>query len=490
MIVNHIYRWAAEQPDKLALIHNDQPVSYADFARDIDAARRFLAQHETPVGMIAVVLVHHYVRQWCVVLALRSLGMDTICVETLEDVEVLGLTTIGAIVIAAEDAARLKITRPKAFGRRIITVPDKAWRRVPGEPPAPIDDAARPYGGHILYTSGTTGDHKKVLTEGAHEEALVERCVTYRHITPDSIVPMLTFGLWSGIGFKQPLSAWRAGATVVADQTEDVFRNVFRYQPTLLSMPPGMAFDLIAQTATVRRPATMPLANLAGGFVSPKLLKALRNAKFDRIMVSYGATECSHILRSYVEEEDGILWLAPIADRHVEIVDEDGRACAAGEEGVLRVALLDQDAHGYLDDPEISASVFREGWFYPGDLAVRREDGRIRILGRAGDVLNLRGTKIAAAPIEQQMRQLLDVENVCLFQGVDAGGLEELVVAIEAAALPAQALIDRVTAHFPTFERVRFAPVPQFPRTSAGMQKIKRLELRNMVFGAGLGATG
>ena len=491
MIVNHIYRWAAQQPARTAIIHDDRPVSYAAFAQGIDAARRFLLPHDMPVGMTAVVLVHHYVRQWCVLLALRSLGMNTICVEKLEDVETLRLGNIGAVVTTPEDAARCRVTRPKAFGRRITIVPDKIWRSAAGGAPAPNDDPERPYGGHILYTSGTTGNHKKVLVEGRHEEALVQRCVTCRDMLPDSIAHVLSFSLWSGIGFKLPLSAWHEGATVVADQSGDAARNVFRHQPTIVTLPPGMAFDLVAQTATVRRPATMPTISLGGGFVSPKLIKALRNAKFGRIRVGFGATECSHILRSYVEEEDEqAAWLEPVADRHVEIVDEEDRACATGQEGMLRVRLLEHDAREYLDDPETSASVFRDGWFYPGDLAVRREDGRIRILGRAGDVLNLRGAKVAAAPLEQQMRQLLDIENVCLFQGVDAAGREELVVAIEAEVLPDQKLIDHVTVNLPAFERVRFEAVSQFPRASSGLQKIKRLELRKRVFGAGLEAGG
>lgn len=490
MIVNHIYRWAAVQPDKPALIHDDQPVSYAEFARGIDAARRFLGGQDVPVGKTAVVLVRHYVRQWCVVFALRSLGMDTICVERLEDVETLALRNIGAIVVTPTDAVRCGITRPKAHGQRITFVPDKIWRTEGRALPAPIDDPARPYGGHIMYTSGTTGDHKKLRTEGRHEEVLARRDAINRRITPNTVAHMLSLGPWSGIGFKQPLSVWREGATLIADQTEDVYRNAFRHRPSLFSMPPGMASELLAQTATVRRPAAMPVATLGGGFVSPKLLRLLRNAKFDQIKVSYGSTECSHVLRSWVAADEEIQWLETVADRHVEIVDEEGRACAIGEEGMLRVALMEQDSGEYLDDPEASARAFRDGWFYPGDLAVRREDGRIRILGRAGEVLNLRGTKVAAGPIEQQMRELLEIENLCLFQGVDASGLEELVVAIEAAALPDQKVIDYVTASFPDFERVRFEAVRQFPRTSAGMEKIKRLALRRMVFDEGAGAAG
>jgi acyl-coenzyme A synthetase/AMP-(fatty) acid ligase len=490
MIVNHIYGWAARQPEKTAIIHDDQPVSYADFARGIDAARRHLAGQDLPAGTTAVVMVHHYVRQWCVVLALRSLGLDTICVEALDHVETLGLTDIGAVVTTPHDVAIRKMTRSRAFGRRITVVPDKIWQAANAGAPAPVDDPGRPYGGHILYTSGTTGDYKKLLKEGRHEEAQVLRCVAYRRIEPDSIVHMLNFGLWSGVGFKQPLSAWRMGATVMADQGDEMLKNVFRHQPSWLTMPPALAFELLARTATMRRPATMPTVNLAGGFVSPQLLRSMRNARFDDVMVSYGSTECSHILRSNVEGEDDILWLAPVADRRIEIVDEEDRACAVGQEGVLRVGLLDHDPHGYLDDPATSASVFRDGWFYPGDLAVRREDGRIRILGRAGDVLNIKGAKVAAAPLEQALRGLLGVENVCLFQGVGESGIEELVVAIEADELPPKALIDRIAANLPKFDRVRFEAIGRFPRTSSGLHKIRRLELRAMVFAGDAGVAG
>ena len=116
---------------------------------------------------------------------------------------------------------------------------------------------------------------------------------------------------------------------------------------------------------------------------------------------------------------------------------------------------------------------------------MRREDGRIRILGRAGDVLNVRGTKIATAPLEQVIAQLLELENVCLFQSIDAQGAEELVVALEAGALPEPAVRDRIAARFKTFDRVRFEAVKPFPRTSTGLQKIQRAELRKMVLDAG-----
>jgi acyl-coenzyme A synthetase/AMP-(fatty) acid ligase len=409
------------------------------------------------------------------------LGLDTIVVPSLAFAERLGLKDVAAIVTTPRSGA--KITRPELSGGRVIVIPDEVWHAPRNGAPAPIDDPERPYGGHILYTSGTTGTYKKVLKEGRHECALSARCAVHRLVEPNSIVHNLFFPLWTGIGYKQPLAVWRMGATLVVDNRPGALGNFFRHRPTFVSLPPTIAHDLLAKTATIPRPDKMPIMSLGGGFVSRQLIDSLRDAKFDHVMINYSSTECSHVLRSHAEDIDRLSWLAPAEDRHVEIVDMDDRPCVAGEEGMLRVALLDHDSHGYLDDPATTSRVFRDGWFYPGDLAVQREDGRIRILGRAGDVLNVRGIKLATAPVEQAICQLLNLENVCLFQAVDAEGAEELIVVVEANAVPAPTYREAITAKVKPFDRVRFKAVKPFPRTSMGLQKIDRAELRKMVFG-------
>jgi hypothetical protein len=75
------------------------------------------------------------------------------------------------------------------------------------------------------------------------------------------------------------------------------------------------------------------------------------------------------------------------------------------------------------------------------------------------------------------------LENVCLFQAVDAEGAEELIVVVEANAVPAPSFREAITAKVKTFDRVRFKAVKPFPRTSMGLQKINRAELRKMVLG-------
>ena len=82
-------------------------------------------------------------------------------------------------------------------------------------------------------------------------------------------------------------------------------------------------------------------------------------------------------------------WLSP-AGHHGRDHDENGRVLRAGDEGVVRV----QSEYGvgeYLEDPEETQRVFRDGWFYPGDLGYVTKDNLLVISGRATSVVDSGG---------------------------------------------------------------------------------------------------
>jgi acyl-coenzyme A synthetase/AMP-(fatty) acid ligase len=109
-----------------------------------------------------------------------------------------------------------------------------------------------------------------------------------------------------------------------------------------------------------------------------------------KLGIVYGSTElATSALLSRGCTEGDLYWLAPAPNRTVRIVDENGNECPAGKQGELRIGLMDIDCKSYLDDEETSAKVFRDGFFCPGDMAVSRADGRVRILGRTADVLSV-----------------------------------------------------------------------------------------------------
>ena len=487
MIADRIFERARSLPDKPALIHNDVAMSYAVFARAIEAARSFLGRHALPVGEVAVVRIDHLAEAWIVVVGLRMLGLNTICVNSTTDVDALELNninTIACLVVLETEQARLHLDAEGLRYMRKIVVPASIYADIrSGALPVRAEDGP-PFGGHILYTSGTTGKYKKIFRKGELEARNDAYLAKVSAFDDKSVVHCSNFGLWTGAGFKHPPAVWHVGGTVVLDQRSDRAAHFFRHGVNAAITTPFEIVALLDSHIEPHEPIDAVAITIGGGFVSTSKINEIASRLSKQIRISYAASEMGIMLEARRFDATDIHWFTPVDDRSAEIVDERERPCEPNQPGVLKVALLAIDAEGYLNDEETSVKFFRDGYFYPGDMAVRREDGRVRILGRVGDVLNVRGAKIPVGPLEQEIQSLLHGADVCIFGGLDARGAEELVVAVEAERV-LRADIDRVARRFSeskAFDQVRVVVLKAFPRTQAGMQKINRVRLREMVW--------
>jgi acyl-CoA synthetase (AMP-forming)/AMP-acid ligase II len=77
----------------------------------------------------------------------------------------------------------------------------------------------------------------------------------------------------------------------------------------------------------------------------------------------------------------------------------DGRVCAPGEEGELRVKGR-QVCQGYLDSALDVDAFDEDGWFRTGDLGVIDAEGFVSITGRLKDIIIRKGENISAKEIE------------------------------------------------------------------------------------------
>lgn len=130
---------------------------------------------------------------------------------------------------------------------------------------------------------------------------------------------------------------------------------------------------------------------------------------------------------------------------------------------------------GYADDPERTAEVLHDGWFRTDDLGRLDEDGRLRVLGRADDVIISGGVKVPPHAVEQMLRNHPDVVDVCVVGRRDPEWGEVVVAVVDGGAPPAE-LRDLV-------EPRAWAPrevvhVPGLPLLANG--KIDRLAVREL----------
>jgi acyl-coenzyme A synthetase/AMP-(fatty) acid ligase len=152
---------------------------------------------------------------------------------------------------------------------------------------------------------------------------------------------------------------------------------------------------------------------------------------FEEIHALYGATEAGALTLSRFSDDipfDGSAGY-PCPGAEVEILDGAQMPCAAGVEGIVRVR-TPWTVPFYIDEPELTASHFRDGWFYPGDLGVLDGTGALRITGRIGDVINAGGRKLNAAELDEIIQRHPDVRDGYCFIENDEHGADVLSVVV------------------------------------------------------------
>jgi acyl-coenzyme A synthetase/AMP-(fatty) acid ligase len=168
---------------------------------------------------------------------------------------------------------------------------------------------------------------------------------------------------------------------------------------------------------------------VTGGAMPAALLADAKRLLTRQVFSVLASTEALTLGVTALVEPDDLVWHRIHPSREVEVVDESGAICEPGVEGLIRVRIID-GLEGYLDDEAATREYFRDGYFYPGDLGVLRTDGRLALHGRASDVVNVLGHKIATAPLERALQDRLGVAGVCIVSIRGSGGDDEIHVAI------------------------------------------------------------
>jgi malonyl-CoA/methylmalonyl-CoA synthetase len=274
-------------------------------------------------------------------------------------------------------------------------------------------------GALLLYTSGTTGKPKGVLTTHAILAAQITSVVqawewTERdhilHVLPlhhlHGVLNALSAALWSGACCEllPRFDAERVFARIAEARGLSLFMAV----PTIYARLLALWEQASAEQRTAFAAGCRQLRLMVSGSA------ALPVALFERwhelsghtLLERYGMTEFGMGLGNPLHGERLAGHVgAPFPGVEVRLCDDDDQAVPDGAPGKIQVRGPGVFAH-YWRKPEATAAAFTaDGWFETGDVALR-ERGVYRILGRESvDILKTGGYKVSALEIEEALRE-------------------------------------------------------------------------------------
>src|SRR5262249_15972694 len=154
----------------------------------------------------------------------------------------------------------------------------------------------------------------------------------------------------------------------------------------------------------------------------------------------YGPTETTtfaltHEIKEIRDENQSIPIGRPIADTRVYVLDEQREPVPVGVVGELYIGGAG-GAHGYLNQPELTAEKFLSDPFVKeaearmyktGDRGRWKADGTIEFLGRNDLQVKIRGFRIELGEIEARLGEVDGVGEVVVVAREDEGGDKRLV---------------------------------------------------------------
>lgn len=161
----------------------------------------------------------------------------------------------------------------------------------------------------------------------------------------------------------------------------------------------------------------------------------------------------------------------------VEIVDANDAPVPPGVVGHLRCRGSGVAPEVISEQPAGRFEGYRDGWYYPGDLAAIDADGYVYMKGRVSDIIRRGGVDVLPTVVELALMSHESVQEAAVV-GVPSARSTEIVAIVlakgkgDAAALHQHCVATIGDDHAPN----SFVFVPRLPRTAGG--KIDRVKAR------------
>ncbi len=310
----------------------------------------------------------------------------------------------------------------------------------------------------IIFSSGSTGTPKGVQLTHRNVLANVHAIAQVFDMRHDDVMigvlPFFHAFGYTGTLWFPLLTGFGAAYHPNPMDARTIGELTARHRGTVLMSTPTFCGSYVRKCEPAHF-ASLRYAVVGAEKLRPATADAFRDKFGVELLEGYGCTEMAPVVAANVPDvKDGRVRQRgsragtvghPLPGVAAKVVDpETMEGPIFDREGLLLVKAASRMA-GYLEDPDRTAEVVRDGWYVTGDIVSMDEDGFIRVTDRLSRFCKLGGEMVPHIKVEESIGQILSEPHTCVVTSVpDETRGERLVAFFTDPLMTAQMLWERL----------------------------------------------
>lgn len=419
-IVEYLAHFAETVPNKKAVIANGEELTFGKLWEYVKNMCGYLSSHGVKKGDRVIVKGAHTVDYAVCCYGVHLAGAVLVPVER-------NLAAKGVAEIAARVGAVFAISN-EDLGENIEFLPESELKNVYTEKTdCNYNFPTAEMSADILFTTGTTGKSKGVELSHKNLTAMAEKSILGTEMTPENVY-LVTVPMNHAGGIRKLHMSMVNGSTIVLlngfMNLKLFFETLEKYKISSIYLPPS-AVHLMIQLAgkELTKYSNQIDFIYTGSSKYPegdkeKFCEILPNC---RLYNGYGGSEIGSVSMFDYNHHKGMVNCIGKPNKNVELVitDENRNIIKSDIDNTGLIAIKsDMNMKGYWQEPELTAETMENGYIYTSDLGYIDENGYVFMVGRAGDVINVGGLKVAPTEVEEVALRFEGIKD-CACCGVE-----------------------------------------------------------------------